>query len=52
MNIPQKYFWIKLIPRVGIIPAVIDTSDDGRTLEKVYLYYHVVISAFILSFIN
>ena len=52
MNIPQKHLWIKFIPALGIIPAMLDKSPDGIVLEKVYLYYHVVISAFILSFIN
>jgi hypothetical protein len=51
MNIPNKYIWIKFIPIIGILFCIIDTSNDGNYWERAYIYYHVVISALLFSFI-
>jgi hypothetical protein len=46
MNI--KHPWPKFIPLLGIIFCLIDISHDGEYWERLYIYYHVVISGIVL----
>lgn len=52
MNILSKYKIIKFIPGIGIIFCLIDSSHDGYYWERLYKYYHMIVSSILVQLLT